>query len=223
MKGTLNPKVKICCISSIEEAKQAIEHGASAIGLVSKMPSGPGIISDEKIKSICNIIPSNISTFLLTSETTASKIIEQHKQFKTDTIQLVDELVNDELQLLKAKLPQTKIIQVIHVLNENAIEEAVSKSKIVDAILLDSGNPNGKIKTLGGTGKSHNWNISKTIRKEINKPLWLAGGLNSDNIEQAINLVQPYGIDLCSGVRINKKLDTVKLENFFLTIKKMND
>jgi len=220
MIGTLNPQVKICCISTREEARLAIQYGASAIGLVSNMPSGPGIIDDEKIKSIHETIPSSVSTFLLTSETKANRIIEQSKRFNTDTIQLVNELKNDQLEYLKNQLDNVNLIQVIHVQNENSIKEAIEKSRIVDAILLDSGKPNAKIKTLGGTGDTHDWNISKTIRQEINKPMWLAGGLNSENVEEAINLVQPFGVDLCSGVRTNQKLDIEKLKRFFLSVKK---
>ena len=159
MKGALNPQVKICCISTIEEARLAIQYGANAIGLVSNMPSGPGIIDDEKIKSIHKSIPSSVSTFLLTSETKATSIIEQSKRFNTDTIQLVNELKNDQLEYLKSQLDNVNLIQVIHVQNENSIKEAIDKSRIVDAILLDSGNPNAKIKTLGGTGDTHDWNI----------------------------------------------------------------
>ena len=220
MKGALNPQVKICCISTIEEARLAIQYGANAIGLVSNMPSGPGIIDDEKIKSIHKSIPSSVSTFLLTSETKATSIIEQSKRFNTDTIQLVNELKNDQLEYLKSQLDNVNLIQVIHVQNENSIKEAIDKSRIVDAILLDSGKPNAKIKTLGGTGDTHDWNISKTIREEINKPMWLAGGLNSENVEKAIHLVQPFGVDLCSGVRTDKKLDVDKLKRFFLSVKR---
>lgn len=215
MKGTIHPKVKICCISSIEEAKMAIERGAAALGLVSQMPSGPGILNDETILQITQVIPDTISTFLLTCETIADRIIEQHNKFRTDTIQLVDEVSNDELKKLRTKLPEVNLIQVIHVIDESAIPKAIAKSKMVDAILLDSGNPLAKIKTLGGTGTVHNWEISRKIRKEMNVPLWLAGGLNSENVNRAIEEVQPYGIDLCSGVRTDEQLDYTKLNAFF--------
>ena len=207
--------VKICCISSIEEAKLAVAYGAKAIGLVGPMPSGPGIITDELIHAIAKTVPPPIETFLLTSETSAAAIIEHHKKVNTTTIQMVDALTDRQYQQIRAALPHVKLVQVIHVIDENSIQEAIEIAEMVDAILLDSGNPNLSTKVLGGTGKTHNWDLSKTIRQEVKIPVFLAGGINKDNVKQAIDYVQPYGVDLCSSVRTNKQLDEKKLEDFF--------
>ncbi len=215
MKGILTPIVKICCISSKEEAMVAVAHGASAIGLVGEMPSGPGIISDTLIKEIAQIVPPAISTFLLTSNTDSTEIIKHHRRVNTNTIQIVDKLKIGRYEEIRENLPNVKLVQVIHVMDERSIEEATNISKYVDAILLDSGNPNLKIKELGGTGKVHNWEISKLIREEISIPIFLAGGLNASNVKEAIEYVQPFGIDLCSGVRTNGQLDSKKLKKFF--------
>ncbi|STD59597.1 phosphoribosylanthranilate isomerase [Empedobacter falsenii] len=214
----MKTRVKICCISSKEEAQQAIKYGASGLGLVGNMPSGPGIIGDDLIKDITQIIPPTLASFLLTSETTAETIIHHYKKVYTNTIQLVDELKNEEYQILRNELPWVKLVQVIHVIDENSVTEAVEKSQFVDAILLDSGNPNLQVKELGGTGRTHNWAISKKIREEINIPLFLAGGLHPDNIREAIDVVQPFGVDICSGVRTDGKLDEKKLDAFFRAV-----
>jgi len=208
-------RVKICCISSIEEAQLAIEKGASALGLVGNMPSGPGVIDDKLISDIVKTVPPAIATFLLTSETTAEKIIAHYKKVNTTTIQIVDELPKTEYALLRAALPSVKLVQVIHVIDNNSVQQAITISKYVDAILLDSGNPNLQIKELGGTGRTHNWELSKQIKESINIPLFLAGGINKDNVKEAIKKVQPFGIDVCSGVRTNGKLDENKLTAFF--------
>jgi len=208
-------KVKICCISSIEEAALAIGYGAAAIGLVGRMPSGPGIITDELIHSIAKTVPPPIDSFLLTSETTAEKVIEHHKKVNTTTIQIVDALTDRQYYKIREAIPYVKLVQVIHVLDENSIKEAIEISEFVDAILLDSGNPNLSTKVLGGTGKIHNWDLSKKIRENISIPTYLAGGINKDNIRMAIDHVQPYGIDLCSSVRTNGQLDERKLEELF--------
>lgn len=208
-------KVKICCISSVNEASLAIQYGASALGLVGKMPSGPGIIDDELINTIAKMIPPHISTFLLTSETKAEAIIEHYKKANTTTIQMVDALTNRQYNKIRAELPDVKLVQVIHVMNESSIKEAVEISEYVDAILLDSGNPNLAIKELGGTGRVHNWEISKKIRENVQIPIFLAGGINKENVRAAIDLVEPFGVDLCSSVRTNGKLDEKKLEEFF--------
>ena len=208
-------KVKICCISSIEEASLAIVHGAAAIGLVGRMPSGPGIITDELINSIAKTVLPPIDSFLLTSETTAEAIIEHHNKVNTTTIQMVDALSGREYHKIREAIPHVKLVQVIHVLDEKAVQEAIEIAEWVDAILLDSGNPNLSTKVLGGTGKTHNWDLSKKIRENISIPTYLAGGINKDNIRMAIDHVQPYGIDLCSSVRTNGQLDERKLEELF--------
>lgn len=212
------PRVKICCISSIEEAKLAVEYGASALGLVGHMPSGPGVIGDELIYQIAKAVPPPISTFLLTSETKPQNIIQHYKRVNTTTIQIVDELEKQEYQSLRDELPNVKLVQVIHVIDENSVREAIKVSKYVDAILLDSGNPNLSIKELGGTGRTHNWELSREIRKAIPIPLFLAGGLNKNNVRQAIETVQPFGLDLCSSVRTEGQLDRQKLKDFFNAI-----
>ena len=211
----MDPRIKICCINSIEEAKTAIESGASAIGLVAKMPSGPGPIPDDLIKQIAMNVPPPVGTFLLTSETSVEMIIKHHQRTNTNTIQIVDSLITGTYKQLKDALPSVKIVQVIHVRDEKSVDEAISISEMVDAILLDSGNPDLKIKELGGTGRVHNWKLSRQIRDSSKCPIFLAGGLRSDNVRQAIEEVNPYAIDVCSGVRTNGKLDKQKLTDFF--------
>ena len=210
------PRIKICCISSEDEARIAIESGASAIGLVARMPSGPGLISDELIKQIAKTVPPPIGTFLLTSETSVKEIIEHHHRTNTNTIQIVDSLSSGTYSQIKAALPSVKIVQVIHVIDERSVDEAIEISEMVDAILLDSGNPKLKVKELGGTGRVHNWKFSKQIRDKSKCPVYLAGGLNPENVRQAIEEVQPFAVDVCSGVRTNGKLDKQKLELFFI-------
>ena len=211
-------QVKICCISSIQEAKMAIENGANILGLVGPMPSGPGIISNEKIAEIAQSVPTHIDTWLLTSETSAEKIIAHHKLVNTTAIQIVDKLKREEYQKIREALPVTKLVQVLHVLDESAINEAKGIANHIDYILLDSGNPYGDLKTLGGTGNVHNWEISKKVVNSVAVPVFLAGGINSSNVVAAIHEVQPFGIDLCSGVRTENRLDTTKLKSFFQNI-----
>lgn len=214
------PRIKICCIGNLAEAQTAIEAGASALGLVGPMPSGPGIITDELIFQIAKAVPPPIATFLLTSETSADEIIKHHQRTQTNTIQLVDALTTGTYTELRNALPGIKLVQVIHVLDERSVYEAIEISEQVDAILLDSGNPNLMVKELGGTGRIHNWKLSHRICDSIHIPVFLAGGLKPENIKQAIEEVNPFGIDVCSGVRTNGKLDQEKLERFINEILK---
>jgi phosphoribosylanthranilate isomerase len=211
-------RIKICCISSEEEARMAIEYGASAIGLVARMPSGPGPISDELIRQIAKTVPPPVATFMLTSETSVKGIIEHHHRTETNTIQIVDALSAGTYSDIKKALPSVKIVQVIHVIDESSVEEAIQISEMVDAILLDSGNPKLKIKELGGTGRVHNWKLSRQICERSDCPVFLAGGLNPDNVRQAIEEVHPFAVDVCSGVRIEGRLDRKKLEMFISNI-----
>jgi phosphoribosylanthranilate isomerase len=218
---TKYPRIKICCISNIEEAKTAIRYGASALGLVGHMPSGPGVISDKLIAEIVNTIPPPIASFLLTSETNAEKIIEHHRKVNPNTIQIVDELELEAYDQIREALPGIKLVQVIHVIDNNSVKQAVNVSKYVDAVLLDSGNPNLKVKELGGTGRVHNWELSKEIRESLEIPVFLAGGIGPHNIVKAFQAVRPFGIDLCSSVRIDGKLDEEKLKNLFAEVDKL--
>jgi len=193
----------------------AVDFGASALGLVGKMPSGPGPIADELIASIIKTVPPPVATFLLTSETTAEDVIAHQKRVHSSTIQIVDALTERNYKLIREHLPSAKLVQVIHVIDESSVAEAVELSEEADALLLDSGNPNLAVKELGGTGRVHNWNLSKKIVEQSKVPVFLAGGLNAANVAEAIESVNPFGVDICSGVRTNGKLDAKKLEAFF--------
>lgn len=208
-------RVKICCISSVEEARTAISLGASALGLVAKMPSGPGPIADELIMQIAKSVPPPIATFMLTCQTSAEGIIKHHYRTLTNTIQIVDELKTGTYKDIKDAIPAAKLVQVIHVIDEKSVEEAIRISGLVDALLLDSGNPNLAVKELGGTGRTHNWKLSREIVEQSKVPVFLAGGLNPENVKEAVDTVKPFGVDICSGVRTNGNLDAHKLEMFF--------
>ncbi|MBZ5681663.1 MAG: phosphoribosylanthranilate isomerase [Acidobacteriia bacterium] len=219
MRPTRTPRIKICCIGSVDEALLAIECGASAVGLVSEMPSGPGVISEERIAEIASRIPPPIGSFLLTSKQDVANIIAQHRRCRTNCIQLCDRLTKGSHRDLKAALPGISIVQVIHVTVSESIAEAVAVASSVDALLLDSGNQSLLVKELGGTGRTHNWALSRQIREHVDVPVFLAGGLSSSNVRQAIEDVGSFGLDLCSGVRTNGELDRVKLTSFFDTVR----
>lgn len=218
----MRPRVKICCISSHEEARLAIHYGASALGLVSEMPSGPGVIDEELIAKISANIPPPIATFLLTSKTSAGEIMAQQKRLRTNTIQICDRVEFDVYDNLRDELHGISLVQVVHVTGRESFDEAMSVTKKVDAILLDSGNQTLAVKELGGTGRTHDWTVSKMIVSNSPKPVFLAGGLKSENVVEAIQNVQPFGLDICSGVRTNGKLDEEKLQSFFQNIEALN-
>ncbi|MEA2329148.1 MAG: phosphoribosylanthranilate isomerase [Thermoanaerobaculia bacterium] len=215
----VSPRVKICCIASEAEAAMAVRVGASAVGLVSRMPSGPGPIPESRIRDIARTVPPGVATFLLTCETTPEPIIAQQRYTGANTLQLVDDVAPAVYGALRAALPGIKIVQVIHVRDESALAQSREVSPLVDAILLDSGNPSLSIKELGGTGRAHDWAVSRKIRDAVEVPVYLAGGLNPGNIAQAIAQVQPFGVDVCSGLRTDGHLDAEKLEHFMSAVR----
>jgi phosphoribosylanthranilate isomerase len=212
------PRVKVCCIASVEEARTAVECGASAVGLVSAMPSGPGVIGEELIAEIAAGVPPPVATFLLTCKQDAEAIVEQQRRCRVNTLQLCDGVPTDVYAELRARLPGVSIVQVVHVTGVESLEEALSVAPRVDALLLDSGNRSLPVKELGGTGRTHDWRVSRRIVEASPVPVFLAGGLKPENVAEAIEAVRPFGLDVCSGVRTDGRLDAEKLKRFFAHI-----
>jgi len=223
MEPTSRPRVKVCCIASVAEAWLAIENGVSAIGLVSAMPSGPGPIEEDLIAEIAKIVPPGVASFLLTCKQDVESIIDQQRRLRVNTIQICDRLVDGSYDELRSALPGVSLVQVIHVTGPESVHEAQTIAPHVNAILLDSGNQSLRIKELGGTGRVHDWNLSRKIRESIDIPLFLAGGLTPENVAEAIRTVEPFGVDVCSGLRTEGRLDPLKLNAFFDEVHMLSD
>ncbi len=210
----MRTRIKICCITSREEAQMAIDAGADAVGLVARMPSGPGPISDEEIADIAAWVPPPVATFMLTAETTADAIAQHLDRTQPTTVQIVSHIEQAEAAKLAVLQPGVRRVQVIHVEDQGALDLIPVYAPHVHAFLLDSGRPGADTPELGGTGRRHDWSISRAFVDASPLPVFLAGGLNADNVRQAVREVRPYGLDLCTGVRTNGRLDGVKLTAF---------
>ena len=211
-------RVKICCIGSTEEAALAVRYGAAAIGLVSAMPSGPGVIDEAAIARIAARVPPCVATFLLTCRQEAAGIIAQQRRTGANTVQLCDRVEHSSYAELRSALPGVALVQVIHVAGPESVAEALRVAPHADALLLDSGNQSLPVKELGGTGRTHDWELSRRIRETVAVPVFLAGGLNAENVAEAIRRVGPFGVDVCSGVRTEGRLDEAKLSAFFKAV-----
>ena len=214
MPESRRTRIKICCMGSVEEARIALDAGADALGFVMKMPSGPGPIAESLAREIIRTVPSGVPTFMLTSEIEADAIVAELEITGANTVQIVDFVTPGTRDRLRKALPDLRIVQVVHVTGPESVDEARIAAQTSDMILLDSGNPSAKIKELGGTGRVHDWSVSREIRDAIDVPLWLAGGLNAANVGAAIEAVEPYGVDVCSGVRTGGPLDETKVRAF---------
>ena len=207
----MRTRIKICCIASIDEAQLAIAAGADALGLVAAMPSGPGPIPDARIAQIAAWTPPPVATFLLTSETTAQAIAEHVRATQPSTVQIVGHIDPCEVEELARLLPHVRRVQVIHVEGPEALDLIPAYAPHVHAFLLDSGRPGAVVPELGGTGRTHDWSVSARFVRASPRPVFLAGGLDDTNVADALRQVRPYGIDLCSRVRTDGKLDVMKL------------
>jgi phosphoribosylanthranilate isomerase len=214
----MRTRVKVCCISSVNEATMAVRAGADAIGLVAKMPSGPGPIADELISEIAVSTPPGVDSFLLTSETEPDSVVDHVRRCGTTVVQLVDEVPHETYAALRKGCPGVRIVQVVHVEDERAVGQAKRASSMVDAVLLDSGRPGARVPELGGTGRQHDWSVSASVVGDATVPVFLAGGLNAGSVGAAIRQVAPYGVDLCSGVRSAGALDEELLHAFMAKV-----
>jgi phosphoribosylanthranilate isomerase len=219
MEPTARLRLKICCMQDLGEIALAVRHGADAVGFVSAMPSGFGPIRDDLIAALISAAPPQVATFLLTSRGSAAAIADQVRRLRPTTVQIVDRPEAGCRAELRRLLPATRIVQVVHVTGPEAVAEAVAVAPEADAILLDSGNPALRVKELGGTGRTHDWAVSRKIRDAVGVPVWLAGGLNADNVAGAIEAARPFGVDVCTGVRTDGRLDERKLARFVATVR----
>jgi phosphoribosylanthranilate isomerase len=215
--------IKICCIQNSAEAHLALELGADYIGFVSAMPSGPGPISDELITEIVSGIPEKRQSVLLTSLVDVTAIVDQQRRTGALVLQLCSQLTVDQMQQLREMLSGIKLMPVVHVSGPESVEMASRYAPHSDMLLLDSGAPNADVPVLGGTGKTHDWSVSAEVVRAVDIPVFLAGGLKAENVAEAIRRVNPAGVDICSGVRIDGMLDEDKLERFITAIRECDD
>lgn len=203
-------RVKICGITSFEEARMAIGCGADAVGFL----VGLNYPTDDEIdavaaKEIIASLPPFVSSVLVTHRKELDWVVDACQRVGCSTIQLHGDFALEQIPLLRAKLPYARIIKAVHVVDSNSATIAAAVAPRVDAVLLDT-----RTETrIGGTGVTHDWSISRRIAEEIGKPVILAGGLNPGNVREAILKVRPFAVDVNSGVENpdgSKSLDKIK-------------
>ena len=207
-------KVKICANKSIEDAKMSIEAGCDIIGiLVGQEHSSNDFVDKEMAREIANYAKDKCSVSLVTHLTNADEIIELTKFIGNDTIQLHSDINEEEVEKIVKELPGIKLVRLIHISTDGEICTDYKKMKYADYYLLDSFNL--KTNQVGGTGLTHDWNKSGELIKELDKPTFLAGGLNPDNVKEAIRLANPYGVDVNSGCKNSEgRKDKDKVRRF---------
>ena len=189
--------IKVCGIQNVNEALGAIEAGANTIGMLIGVPEYvKDSISPETARKIVTAVPENIRTVMVTHLLEIEKIADLAEYTRVSAVQVHNELSVNDLALLRKKLQGLEIIKAVHVVDEASVIQAKMYEPYSDMILLDSKSGD----RIGGTGKTHDWGISKKIVEQAEVPVILAGGLNPGNIEEAVKKVKPSRIDANSGL-----------------------
>lgn len=131
---------------------------------------------------------------------TAQKAYDDCSFIKNTHLQVVGDMSDNEMVKLKGMLPALQIVKRVGVRGPESIDDALLYDTCdgVDQLLLDS---SAGAVARGGTGKTHDWSISRQIVEACSKPVWLAGGLRVANANEAIRAVRPYGLDVETGVQ----------------------
>jgi phosphoribosylanthranilate isomerase len=214
----MRTRVKICCMASPAEAATAIAAGADAIGLVSYMPTGAGVIDDATAAAIAAAAPPPTDAWLLTFEDTAEGIAGHAARCGTRTVQIVRHVAASVHEDLARIAPALRRVQVVHIEDERSLALIGAYASLAHAFLIDSGRPAAS--EFGGTGRVHDWRLSAVFVRRSPLPVFLAGGLRPDNAAAAVRTVRPFGLDVCSGLRPDgRRLDAGRLKTFLAAVR----
>lgn len=203
--------LKICCIQSLDEARLAIREGATHIGLLPESTGGDRAIPEARVLAIAAATRDAAASVMVTQERDVVALCAQHARCGTSAIQLARPLAPEAYAALRAAVGSVSLIQSVHVDGPSAVAVARTLMPHVDVLLLDSGRADGSPAELGNTGRVHDWQISRAIVEASSRPVLLAGGVGPDNVAEALRVVGPAGVDICSGVRTSGHLDEDRL------------
>lgn len=203
--------MKICGITRRWDLEAACRLGADMVGFIVGIPSSPRNITLEKAELLFRLVPENVKSVLVMAPDSSSKVLEAYERLKPRLIQLHGNSVLD-FSSLREELPETIFVRALPITGAEAVERAKHTAALFDGILVDS-YAAGK---HGGTGVAHDWLISRRVRDAIYpKPLILAGGLNPENVKEAVEAVKPYAVDVSTGVESSLGIkDPEKVEAF---------
>jgi phosphoribosylanthranilate isomerase len=192
-------RVQIAGVSSLEEALAAEQAGADALGFTVRLPNGlHDDLTEAKARSIIAALPPFIASVAITYVETPREAVDLCRYLGVAALQLHGPFPTQELPLIRAALPHLKLIRAVHVTGPGALAQARALERRVDALILDTYDPTtGR---HGATGQTHDWSISRQIVDHIRTPVILAGGLTPDNVAEAIRIVQPWAVDVHTGI-----------------------
>lgn len=191
-------RVKVCGISRVEDALAAAEAGADAVGCLVGLEHGsPDRVEPATARAVFSVLPPFVSKVLVTHRIKLGEVSDLVRETGATVVQLHGDFPLVAIPALREAVPYVSIVKCVHVTGEDSVAAARAAARVADAVLLDT-----KVRgRIGGTGKTHDWSISARIVEASSKPVILAGGLNPDNVADAIARVRPYGVDANSGTR----------------------
>ncbi|OGG73833.1 hypothetical protein A3A40_00270 [Candidatus Kaiserbacteria bacterium RIFCSPLOWO2_01_FULL_54_20] len=191
-------RVKICGIKNIEDARAAYEAGADELGFHVALDGGRSPLTPESAAEMIRMLPGGVSSVVVTSATQPAQLIEIAGKTGARILQLYGDVTVETMREIKQAVPYMELWKVLNVSYESSIAKAKEYKGAADAIALDT--LNKETGARGGSGKTHDWNISKKIVESVSIPVVLAGGLTPENVAEAIATVSPAGVDVNSGV-----------------------
>lgn len=214
--------IQMAGIRNVKDALMCVDCGVNIIGLlVGQAHTSDDFISKELAREIKLALPKDVKTTLITHLEDDKKIIEIAKFIDVDYIQLHSYITEDKVANIRKQLPNKKLLRLIHIGSEGDILNDISNMKYVDFYFTDS--INTKTNQFGGIGLKHNIDTDRDLVKKLDKPVFIAGGLNPDNVAAAIKHCNPYGVDVNSGCRaIDGSRDREKVLAFVKNASEVN-
>lgn len=190
-------RVKICGITNKKDLQAAVRTGADAVGFITGVKSSPRNLTLGEAKDLIYQVPLFVHSVVVMVPNNVEEIKNLINNLRPNVIQIHGNLNAHDFSVIKEEYPNLFLIKAIKAVPQKINKRAVEALKKYDAILLDS-YTKGK---YGGTGIIHDWDLSLKIKQIIHPiPMILAGGLKPENVAEAIDYVQPYAVDVSSGV-----------------------
>ena len=191
-------RVKICGITREEDLAVAVAAGADAVGFLVGVPSSPRNLTLERAERLLKQVPVFVDSVVVTVPDGIDSLVKIYDRLRPTAIQIHGEKTFGA-SVIREKIRDVHLIKTVYVKTGNVTAAVIEDSKAFDAILLDSFTKG----QYGGTGVAHDWELSRQIKQTIEPtPLILAGGLKPENVKEAILTVQPYAVDVASGVEL---------------------
>lgn len=191
-------RVKICGITRKKDLTSVVAAGADAVGFIVGVAASPRNLTLDKAENLMKHVPIFVEKVVVTTTKNINFLMKIYERLRPNSLQMHGESMLD-ISIVRKNMPNIQVIKAIKVKDSNVKKADLKVIEPFDAVLLDSFVQGRE----GGTGIIHDWKSSKRIKQAIHpKPLILAGGLKPENVQEAILVVQPYAVDVSSGVEL---------------------